>query len=53
MDLEVDVIKRVGKRPFMVDREGLALLAARRTIGRALENKALEVAKGLQERWEA
>jgi|GEM_PF-163892 len=47
VDLEVDVIKRAGERPFIVDQERLALLAARGLMGRALERKALETAEGL------
>jgi hypothetical protein len=50
VDLEVDVIKEIGERPFIVDQEKLALLAARGVMGRALERNALEMAEGLIER---
>lgn len=47
MDLEVDVIRRVGAPPFMVDREKLALLARQGSIAGSLEAKALDVAHSL------
>jgi len=47
LDLEVDVIRRAGEDPFMVDREKLALLAQNGVISPALERKALEVAEGI------
>ncbi len=50
LDLEVDVVRRVGGKPSIVDREDLALLAKDGGIGAGLEKKALEVAEGLLER---
>ena len=47
LDLEVDVIRRAGEAPFIVDREELAVLAKDGLIGPGLEKKALEVADGL------
>ena len=47
LDLEVDVIRRAGDPPFMVDREKLALLAQNGAISPDLERKAMEVAEGL------
>jgi hypothetical protein len=49
VDLEVDLIRRGEEAPFLIDQESLALLAARGMIGRVLKEKALEVAKGLNE----
>jgi hypothetical protein len=49
VDLEVDLIRRGEETPFLIDRESLALLAARGMIGKPLQEKALEVAKGLNE----
>ena len=50
LDLEIDVIRRVGGKPLIVDREDLALLAKDGGIGAGLEKKALEVAEGLLEK---
>ena len=50
LDLEVDVVRRVGGKPSIVDREDLALLAKDGGIGVGLEKKALEVAESLLER---
>jgi DNA-binding NarL/FixJ family response regulator len=50
MDLELDVIHRPGSPPFLEDREKLALLAQRGSIGRALEKWAVEVAEQIRER---
>jgi len=47
LDLEVDVIRRAGEPPFMVDREKLALLSQNGSISSALEHKAVEVAEEL------
>ena len=43
------MIKRIGERPFVVDREKLSLLTAKGVTGRALEKKAFEAAEGLIE----
>jgi hypothetical protein len=50
LDLEVDVIRRAGEAPFMVDREKLALLAQNGVISSALEARAMEVADELMSR---
>jgi len=50
LDLEIDVVRRVGGKPSIVDREDLALLAKDGGIGAGLEKKALEVAEGLLEK---
>jgi predicted RNA-binding protein associated with RNAse of E/G family len=47
VDLVVDVIRRAGEAPFMVDREKLAFLAQTGAISPDLEQKAMEVAEGL------
>ena len=47
LDLEIDVVRRVGERSFIVDREDLAVLAKDGSIGAGLEKKALEVAQSL------
>ena len=47
VDLGIDVVRRVGENPIMVDREDLALLAKDGLIGNRLEKKALEVAESL------
>jgi len=47
LDLEIDVVRRVGERSFIVDREDLAVLAKDGSIGAGLEKKALEVAQNL------
>ncbi|HYB19549.1 MAG TPA: DUF402 domain-containing protein [Thermodesulfobacteriota bacterium] len=47
VDLEIDVVRRVGERPFLVDRENLAVLTKDGSIGAGLEKKALEVAQNL------
>ncbi len=44
LDLEVDVIRRPGENPVLLDREKLALLSRRGFIGNALESKAIQVA---------
>ncbi len=48
VDLEIDVVRRTGEPPFVVDREKLALVAREGVIGAALEKKALGVAEGLK-----
>ena len=50
LDLEVDVIRRPGEAPFIVDREELAILAKDGLVGPGLEKKALQVAEGLLKR---
>lgn len=47
MDLEVDVIRRAGEAPFLIDREKLGILAQQGCISEALETKALQVAENL------
>jgi len=45
IDLEIDVVRRAGEFPFIVDREDLALLAKEGKISRQLEKKAVEEAE--------
>jgi len=45
IDLEIDVVRRVGESPFIVDREDLALLVKEGKISRQLEKKATEEAE--------
>jgi len=45
IDLEVDVIRRAGEEPFVIDREKLGLLSQKGCIGKELEAKALLVAE--------
>ena len=45
IDLEIDVVRRAGGIPFIVDREDLALLAKEGKITRQLEKKAVEEAE--------
>jgi hypothetical protein len=47
VDLEVDVIRRVGEKPFIVDRDILAILARDGRIGTSLEKMAMDVAEKL------
>ena len=47
IDLEIDVVRRAGERPFIVDREKLELLVKEGKISRPLEKKAFEVADHL------
>jgi len=47
VDLEVDVIRRAGEMPFMIDREKLALLHKQGCIAGALEARALDIAEQL------
>lgn len=49
LDLEVDVVKKAGRRPRLLDREKLALLSRRGAIGSALESKAMAVAGELMQ----
>ncbi len=50
LDLELDVIRRPGEKPFLTDREQLAVLVRKGLISAALEKKALEVAAGLMKK---
>jgi hypothetical protein len=47
LDLEVDVVYRTGEKPFLIDREKLALLCRNGGISGELERKALAVAEDL------
>ena len=47
VDLELDVIRRAGETPFMVDREKLALLHREGCIAGSLESRAVDVAEQL------
>jgi predicted RNA-binding protein associated with RNAse of E/G family len=47
LDLEVDVVCPLDKKPFLVDQENLSLLAQNGRIGADLMKKALETAEGL------
>jgi hypothetical protein len=47
LDLEIDVVKRAGEQPLLIDREKLFMLLNEGRIGRALQTKALEVAEEL------
>jgi hypothetical protein len=47
LDLEVDVVCRAGEKPFLIDREKLALLSRTGCISNDLEKKALAVAEDL------
>jgi hypothetical protein len=50
VDLEVDVVKRPGEPPFVVDRERLELLARQGYVSEELKRKALDTANGIMER---
>jgi hypothetical protein len=47
LDLEVDVIRRAGEEPFIVDEEKLTLLTRQGNIGGGLAKKAMETAEEL------
>ncbi len=47
LDLEVDVVRRAGEQPVIIDQEKLSLLGRQGCIGAALEHKAMEVAEEL------
>ena len=47
LDLEVDVIHRAGEKPFLIDREKLALVCRNGCISEELGTKALAVAEDL------
>jgi len=49
MDLEVDVIRRAGEQPIMIDRERLSILVHEGRISKALETKALQIAEELMQ----
>ncbi|HSR10968.1 MAG TPA: DUF402 domain-containing protein [Thermodesulfobacteriota bacterium] len=49
LDLEIDVVRRAGEQPLLVDREDLAALARNGKISPRLEERALQVADGLVE----
>jgi len=44
VDLEVDVIRRAGEAPFIIDREKLALLCKQGCIAGTLEARAMDIA---------
>ncbi len=50
VDLELDVVRRFGEPPFMVDQEHLTNLEKEGYIDAALEKKALQVAEDLLQR---
>lgn len=50
IDLEIDVVRRAGESPFIVDREDLALLVKEGKIGRLLEKRAVEEAEQIVEK---
>ncbi len=50
IDLEIDVVRRAGKAPFIVDQEDLSLLVKEGKIGRQMEKKAMEEAGELMKR---
>ena len=47
LDLEVDVVCRSGEKPFLLDREKLALLSRNGCISSDLEKRAVAVAEDL------
>ncbi len=47
LDLEIDVVKRAGEPPFIIDQNKLNLLGQQGNIGPSLERKAMEVAENL------
>ncbi len=47
LDLEIDVIRRAGSKPFLIDQEKLNLLLRQGSIGMALLEKAISVADEL------
>jgi hypothetical protein len=50
LDLEVDVIRRAGESPFVIDREKLQLLSRQGAIGNALETQVTNVVDSLVQR---
>jgi hypothetical protein len=53
VDLEVDVIRRAGEGPSIIDREKLEILGRHGCIGSSLESKAMEVAEEIMQSLEA
>jgi len=53
LDLEIDVVRRAGEAPSIIDREKLALLTRRGSIGPTLERRALQAVQSIIEdiRW--
>ena len=47
LDLEIDVVRRTGEPPVMVDREKLSILTHEGRISKTLEAKAVDVAEEL------
>jgi len=47
LDLEVDIVRRAGEQPIMIDREKLAILVHEGRISKTLETKAMEAAEEL------
>lgn len=47
LDLEIDIVRRPGEPPSLIDQERLSILAKEGRISNALETKALEVADEL------
>lgn len=47
LDLEIDVIRRPGEKPMLIDEEKLAILAREGRISRELRSRALAVAEEL------
>lgn len=47
LDLEIDVVHRTGEAPSIIDREKLALLSKRGSIGPSLERKAILAAESI------
>ncbi len=50
LDLEIDVIRRAGEKPRLIDRQELSLLTRKGLIAPRLENKAAKVAEEIMER---
>jgi hypothetical protein len=50
VDLEIDVVRRYGKKPVISDREELAVLVKNGVITRLVEKKAVETAESLIEK---
>lgn len=53
LDLEVDVIRRSGESPFVIDREKLQLLSRQGAIGSALEAQVVRVVDSLVQKLRA
>lgn len=50
LDLELDVVRRAGEKPFLIDREKLSLLTGNGCISKSLEDKAVAVAEEILRR---